>query len=58
MIIDFLELQERGFKISVVFEFQTWPRMLCNGSEVLPRLQMGVAVTGFVEDFRYSLHDS
>ena len=25
--------------------------MLCNSHEVLPHLQMGVAVMGFVEDF-------
>ena len=37
---------------------QTKPRMLCNGNRVLPHLQMGVAVTGFFEDFRYSLHNS
>ena len=35
----------------------TGPRILCNGNGVLPHLQMGVAVTGFVEDFRYSLHN-
>ena len=28
------------------------PRMLCKGNGVLPHLQMGVAETGFVEDFR------
>ena len=34
------------------------PRMLCNGYGVLPHLQMGVAVMGFIEDFCYSLHNS
>ena len=33
------------------------PRMLCNGNGVLPHLQMGVALTGFVEDFCYGLHN-
>ena len=32
--------------------------MLCNCNGVLPHLQMGVAVMGFVEDFRYSLYNS
>ena len=34
------------------------PRILCNGNGVLPHLQMGVAITGFVEDFCYGLHNS
>ena len=38
--------------------FKKWPRILCNKNGVLPHLQMGVAVTGFVEDFCYSLYNS
>ena len=34
------------------------PRILCNGNVVLPHLQMGVAVMGFVEYLRYGLYDS
>ena len=34
------------------------PRILCNGNGVLPHLQMGVAVMGFVENFRYGLHNA
>ena len=34
------------------------PRMLCNGNGVLRHLRMGVALMGFVEDFRYGLHNS
>ena len=30
----------------------------CNGNRVLPNLQMGVAVMGFVEDFRYGFYNS
>ena len=33
------------------------PKMLCNSNGVLPCLQMGVAVMGFVKDFRYSLYN-
>ena len=29
-----------------------------HGNGLLPYLQMGVAVTGFVEDFRYGLRNS
>ena len=32
--------------------------MLCNGIGVLPHLQIGIAVMGFVNDLCYSLHNS
>ena len=32
--------------------------MLYSGNWVLPHLQMGVAVIGFFQDFRYGLHSS
>ena len=39
-------------------DMKTLPRMLCNGNGVLPHFQMEVTVMGFVEDFRYSSHNS
>ena len=39
-------------------QIELQPRILCNVNGVLPHLQMGVAVMGFVEDFRYGFYNS
>ena len=60
------EFQTETDKIQSIFQsnkhpqriFDTMPRMLCNGNGVFSLSQMGVAVMGFVEDFRYGLHNS
>ena len=47
-----------NLKPRIYFRLTIMPRMLCNENGVLPHLQMGVAMMGFVEDFCYSLHNS
>ena len=50
--------KEKHFSILLHYvNKQTLPRMLCNGNGVLPHLQMGVAIMGFVEDFHYGLNN-
>ena len=56
--LKFLSTNCRLSSTAIFINKSTKPRMLCNGNGILLHLQMRAAVMGFVEDFRYGLHNS